>query len=42
MKIFLTIFFTSLIIFMIVLWLNYATYNGSKTNLSKTEYDKKQ
>lgn len=42
MKFILTIFLTSLVIFMIVLWLNYATYNGPKTNLSKSEYDKKQ
>lgn len=32
MKIILTILITSLVIFLVVLWLNYSTYNGIKKN----------
>ena len=42
MKIFLTIFFTSLVILLLVFLLNAATYNGSKTASNKDNSNEKK
>ena len=41
MKILLTILLTSLIIFLLVLWLNYSSYNGNKINSQNINHEKR-
>ncbi len=41
MKILITILLTSLVIFLFVLWLNYASYNGSKINSQNIDHEKR-